>query len=107
MDFGVGFGSVQAEALVRGIPHFCYYPVMQDTPTQRLLAGCGLLHDDVATFRVALGRWLDAPEGFLLPIDVCREAYDRFADDQALDRVAELLWCEEGASGLARRQARP
>ncbi|NFV78566.1 hypothetical protein [Magnetospirillum aberrantis] len=92
MDFGVGFGSVQAEALVFGLPMFCYYPVMQDTPTQHLLAEHGLLHDSIATFEAALQRWLDAPEAFDLPVQACREAYDHFADDTALDRVADILW---------------
>lgn len=92
MSAGVGIGSVQLEALTQGKPLFSFVPVVQDTPYQQKLAACGLGHLTKDSLDASLNRWLAAPEDFEIPYDWFGENFDPFRDDQALKRIAALLW---------------
>ncbi len=92
MAAAVGLGSVQLEALTQGKPCFSYYPVIQETPYQQLLAGCGLGHTDPRQMAEALASWLEKPAALEIPYDRFRAWFDPFADDAALTRVVDLLW---------------
>jgi hypothetical protein len=92
MTLGVCLGgSIQAEALVRGVPVFCFRPVSQDTTYVRKLAECGLLHENADGFEAALRRYIEAPQAFEIPYEWFRQRFDPYSDDRALERVAEVL----------------
>jgi hypothetical protein len=99
MKFGVSLGgSVQVEALTLGKPVFAYRSVWQDTPYNQKLVECGLLHDNVRSLELTLLRFIENPDAYAIPYEWFREAFDPFGDDQALNRVAKLLFSAEGSS---------
>lgn len=94
MDIGIGVGSVQYEAVVHGKPVFGYYPWPGSSPLQQKMVECGLLHQDKATFAVAVRGWLDASSD--IPFDWFRDRLDPWADDRSMQRAVDLLVSENG-----------
>ncbi len=98
MDIGVGTGSVQIEALTQGKPTLSYMPVTDESELNRTLLDHALLHETLEGFEAALSGLLDDPCHPGIPYDWFREQFDPFGDDQALSRIARLLWGDRAAA---------
>ncbi|NQV82513.1 MAG: hypothetical protein HQ494_01720 [Rhodospirillales bacterium] len=92
MDVGIGTGSIQIEALTQGKPTLSYMPVGDDSELNNTLRDHALWHETVDGFEAALADFLDNPTQTNIPYDWFREQFDPFGDDQALSRIARLLW---------------
>lgn len=84
-------GSIQAEGLVQGVPMIAYRPLWADTPFVRTLTQCGLCHTKPEELRMALLRYMHAPESCDVPYKQFRKWFDPFGDNQAMIRIAREL----------------
>ena len=94
MDCAVGTGSVQIEAVTQRKRCLWYMPVFHDTPYNRALERAGMLFRDAAELTRVLQDHAEALSVPAIADDWFRRALDPFGDDQAIARLANLLWRE-------------
>ena len=92
MDFGIGSGSVQLEALVHKKLVINLISVTPPTALAMKLEQNRLLHDNARSFERALNDCMDSPSDFDLPYSWFKQNFDPFDDGGALDRIAQILW---------------
>lgn len=85
-------GSVHFEGLALNIPLIAYFPINQETPARQLLIELGLLQNSEKGMKDKLEELLQAPRSFTFPVEKIREAFDPFADHEALCRIGDLLF---------------
>ena len=84
--------SVQAEGLATGKLIFAYFPILQDTPYKHFLKEHGLLFDSFSALEDAIRRIVEDPGSVHVPVEEVRRTVDPFGDDEALERIAALLF---------------
>lgn len=89
MHAGVGVTSVLVEGLTRKLPMVSYWPVRQYSRFQRRLSEEGLIFHESGAFASGLSRVLDG--GANISYGWFQSAFDPYADDCALARVARRL----------------
>ena len=92
MDLAVGMGSVQIEAVTQDKQCLWYMPVFHDTSCNRALEEAGMLFREPLGLNRALRDHAGSPCVPPVPGDWFRRALDPFGDDQAIARLADLLW---------------
>jgi hypothetical protein len=85
-------GSVHFEGLALNVPLIAYFPINQQTPARQLLIESGLLQDSEKGFKAKLEEILHDQESFKFPVEKIREAFDPFADHDALSRIGDVLF---------------
>jgi len=98
MDLGIGISTVQIESLTYGKPTLHYYPIIQRTPFLNESKKHGLTFDSLDKFEAAVGAWMDNPGQPLPMIAQCREWFDNFNDNRALDRIASVLFSDHATN---------
>jgi hypothetical protein len=85
-------GSVHFEGLVLNVPLIAYFPINQQTPARQLLIELGLLQDSEKGFREKLEEILIDNGSYTFPVEKIRQAFDPFADHEALSRIGDVLF---------------
>lgn len=98
MAFGAGWqGTIAIETLTQAKPFFCWYPFIEPTPYKEALARGGFLYNTFDEYRNAVRNFVAAPVLSRLEYKWFREQFDSFGDDNALGRLARLLFAREAA----------
>ncbi len=93
MDLGVSLpGTIQWESLAKAKPHLAYFPVNQVTAAVTALKRDRLLVETTDELRERFMELMENPANCAFDLDRLRENFDVFADDQALGRVAKVLF---------------
>jgi len=101
MDLGVSLpGTIQWESLAKAKPHLAYFPVNQETAAVSDLKKNRLLVETTKELRERLVELMEDPASCIYDLERLREDFDDYADDQALGRIAKILFGSQDPMNL-------